>query len=183
MALHLSEPTIIRRGSCKVVGVYATYEVEEEGPGWGKPSDEGPAWGKASEELARRRDEIRNREGDTILGFLYRPHKDYPSVPEEVRSCFMGVEVSDVAQVPEGMATTSFTGGKYVIVESRGDTEGEAAMGVGDAINYLFRWIPEHGYRYREGDAVFTCSHEEADKPPFIEYVYIKLEELLERKS
>ena len=96
-------------------------------------------------------------------------------MPEQVRSCFMGVEVTDLAQVPEGMSATSFTGGKYVIMESRGDTEGESAMGVGEAINYLEKWIPEHGYR--EGDACFTYSHEKADNPPFINYVLIKLEE------
>ena len=30
MALHLSEPRIIERGPYNVVGVYATYEGEEE---------------------------------------------------------------------------------------------------------------------------------------------------------
>ena len=165
MALHLSEPTVIERGPYNVVGVYATFEGEEEGP----------AWGKASRELERKRDEIRNREGDTILGFLYRPHRDDPSAPERVRSCFMGMEVTDLAQVPEGMAATRFTGGKYVIVECRGDTQREASMGVGDAVNCLEQWIPEHGYR--EGDACFACSHEGSGTPPFIEYVYVKLEE------
>ena len=169
MALQLSEPTIAEHGPYHIVGVYATYEGEEEGP----------AWGKATTELERRRDEIRNREGDTIFGFLYPPHMDDPSVPEHVRSCFMGVEVRDLAQVPEGMAATTFAGGRYAIVECRGDTEEEAAMGVGEAISYLIaKWIPEHGYRkLRDGDACFTCSHEEADKPPFIEYVHIELGE------
>jgi len=35
--------------------------------------------------------------------------------------------------------------------------------------------MPENGYS--EGDACFACSHEEADTPPFIQYVYVKLEE------
>ena len=165
MAFSLSEPTIIERSPCNVVGVYALFEGEEEGP----------AWNIATRELNRRLDEIKNREGDTILGFLYRPHKDYPSVPEQVRACFMGVEVTDVTQIPDGMATTSFTGGKYAVVECSGDTELRSAMGVGGAVESLERWAPEHGYR--EGDACFTYSHEKSETPPFINYVLIKLEE------
>jgi predicted transcriptional regulator YdeE len=87
----------------------------------------------------------------------------------------MGVEVSDDAHVPEGMTLTRFSGGKYVTVECRGDTENEAAMAVGPAINQLEKWIPENGYR--EGDACFCFSREEADVPPFVQHVYIKLEE------
>jgi hypothetical protein len=48
-------------------------------------------------------------------------------------------------------------------------------MGVGEAVGALEKWIPEHGYV--EGDACFACSHEQAEKPPYIEYVYIKIEE------
>ena len=164
MALHLTEPKIIEHGSYNLVGFYAICEGEEE------------PWGEATEGLVRRLGEIRNRVGDTQLAFLYRPHRDDPSVSEEVRSCFMGVEVADLTQIPEGMTATHFSGGKYVTVECRGDTENEAAMGVGQAIHQLEEWIPQNGYR--EGDACFCFSHEEADVPPFIQYVYIKLEEL-----
>jgi predicted transcriptional regulator YdeE len=163
MTLHLSEPRITERDPSCVVGVYAVFEGEDE------------PWGEVFHEFERRRAGIRNREGDTLLGFLYRPHKDNPSIPEDVRSCFMGVEVTDLTQVPEGMTATRFTGGKYAIVECKGDTENEAAMGVGDAVDNIEKWLPENGYR--EGDACFACSHEEADKPPFIQYVYVKLEE------
>jgi len=145
MGLHISEPRIVERGPYSIVGAYAICRGEEE------------PWGEASGELDRRREEIRNREGDTLLAFLYRPHRDDPSVPEEVRSCFMGVEVTDLSQVPEGMAATYFTGGKYVAVECRGDTENEAAMGVGDAVNQLEQWIAENGYCER--DACFCFSH------------------------
>ena len=31
-----------------------------------------------------------------MLGFLYRPHKDHPEIPESVRACFVGVEVTDL---------------------------------------------------------------------------------------
>ena len=64
--------------------------------------------------------------------------------------------------------------GKYVIVECRGDTENEAAMGVGEAIEMLQKWIPEQGYA--QGDACFACSAPRVDPPPYIEYVYIKIE-------
>jgi len=163
--LTLSEPRVIEREPYVIVGAYCTYEGEDEGPGWRG----------ASETFSARREEITNRKGDTVLGFLYRPHRDHPDIPESVRACFMGVEVGDLDHVPEGLSTTQFSGGKYVIVECRGDTESEAAMGVGDGVQFLERWIEEQGYT--EGDACFACSHENAPTPPFIEYVYIKIEE------
>jgi predicted transcriptional regulator YdeE len=162
--LELSEPRIIERGPYKVVGAYCTFEGKDEGPGWSGAYDE----------FNNRRSEIKNRKDDMVLGFLYRPHKDHPDIPENVRSCFIGVEVTDFDHVPEGMSTTRFSGGKYVVVECKGDTQVEASRGVGEAIDALEKWIPEQGYV--EGDACFACSHEKAEKPPFIEYVYIKIE-------
>jgi hypothetical protein len=73
------------------------------------------------------------------------------------------------------MSTTQFSGGQYVIVESRGDTQDEAAAGVGEAIGFLSQWMPEQGYV--EGDACFACSNEKAPRPPFMEQVYIKIEQ------
>lgn len=163
--LTLSEPKIIEREPYQVVGAYCTFEGEDEGPGWSG----------ASKAFGARREEISNRKGDTVLGFLYRPHKDDPSISERVRACFMGVEVAGFDHVPEGLSTTRFSGGKYVIVECKGDTQHEANMGVGEAVEFLEKWIVEQGYI--EGDACFACSHEKARKPPFIEYVYIKIEE------
>jgi hypothetical protein len=40
----------------------------------------------------------------------------------------------------------------------------------------LMNWIAEHGYTM--GDACFACSHENAPKPPFIEYVYFNFNEV-----
>ena len=56
-----------------------------------------------------------------------------------------------------------------------GDTEGEAAMGVGEGVGFLEKWVVEQGYR--EGDACFALSHESEPHPPYVEYVYIKFEE------
>jgi hypothetical protein len=161
----LSEPRIIEREPYQVVGAYCTFEGEDEGPGWSG----------ASRTFYTRRGEIINRVGDTVLGFLYRPHRDDPSILESVRACFVGVEVTDLDHVPEGLSTTRFSGGKYVVVECRGDTQDEAAIGVGEGVAFLKKWILEQGYA--EGDACFACSHENAPRPPFIEYVYIKIEE------
>ena len=94
--LRLSDPRTIERGPYQVVGVYCTYEGDDEGPGWA-----GAARG-----FFPRRHEITNRQDDVVLGFLYRPHRDDPTVPENVRACFIGVEVSDLDHVPAGMATT-----------------------------------------------------------------------------
>jgi predicted transcriptional regulator YdeE len=163
--LKRSEPKIIERGPYLVVGAYRTVEGDDEGPGWSG----------ASQAFHAKREEITHRVDDAMLGFLYRPHKDDPGIPESVRACFVGVEVTDLDRVPEGLSTTRFSGGKYVIVECKGDTEDEAAMGVGEGVDYLENWIAEHGYT--EGDACFALSHENAPRPPFIEYVYIKIEE------
>jgi hypothetical protein len=84
-------------------------------------------------------------------------------------------EVTDLDHVPESLSTTRFSGGKYVIVARKGDTEGEAAMGVGEGVGFLENWIAEQGYT--EEDACFALSYENAAKPSFIEYVYIKIEE------
>ena len=162
MTAQITEPKIIERGPYHVVGTYAICEGDDE------------PWGEASGELDRRKSEVPNRESDTLLAFLYRPHRDDPSISEEVRSCFMGVEVTDLDHVPDGMTATRFTGGQYVTVACKGDTENEAAMAVGDAIRQLGQWIKENGYR--EGDACFCFSHEDAETPPFVQHVYIKLE-------
>jgi len=158
--LTLSEPKIIEREPYLVVGAYATYEGEDEGPGWSG----------ASSAFFARRDKVTNRKDDAVLGFMYRPHKDHPEIPESVRACFVGVEVTDLDHVPEGMSTTRFSGGKYVIVACQGDTEGEVAMGVGEGVGFLEKWIVEHGYV--QGDACFALSHEDAPRPPFVEWVY-----------
>jgi predicted transcriptional regulator YdeE len=163
--LELSEPTVIERGPYLVVGAYSTFEGDDEGPGWSG----------ASQEFNARREEIANRIGDTVLGFLYRPHRDHLEIPESVRACFVGVEVADLDDVPEGLSTTRFLGGRYVIVACKGDTEGEAAMGVGEGVGFLERWVADNGYV--EGDACFACSHESEPRPPYIEYVYMNFEE------
>jgi hypothetical protein len=165
MAWHITDPKVIERGPYLVVGAYATYEGE----------DEGPAWGAASGEFFRRKDEVPNRIGDAILGFLYRPHRDDPTIGEDVRAVFMGVEVSSLADLPAGLSVTRFSGGRFVTVESRAQTEGDAGMGVGDAVHTLERWVKEHGYR--EGDSCFCFSYESAPRPPYVEHVYMKFEE------
>jgi predicted transcriptional regulator YdeE len=160
----LSEPKIIEREPYLVVGAYCTFEGDDEGPGWSG----------ASEAFYARREEITNRKDDAVLGFLYRPHKDHVSIPESVRACFVGVEVNDLDHVPEGLSTTRFSGGQYAIVACSGDTEGQAAMGVGEGVDFLEKWVVEQGYT--EGDACFALSHENDPRPPYVEYVYMKME-------
>jgi hypothetical protein len=162
--LKFTEPRIIEREPWMVVGAYCTYEGDDEGPGWS--GADSAFWPRLSK--------ITNRKGSLALGFLYRPHKDHPELPDTVRSCFVGVEVTDFDQVPAGLSTTQFSGGKYVLVDCIGDTPMEAAIGVGEAIGNLMGWIPEHGYS--EGDACFAAGDTTAPKPPHVETVYIKLE-------
>jgi predicted transcriptional regulator YdeE len=163
--LELSEPKVIERGPYLVVGAYATYEGEDEGPGWSG----------ASEMFYTRRGEIPNQVGDAVLGFIYWPHKDHPGIPESVRACFVGVEVTDLDHVPEGLSTTRFPGGTFVYVACKGDTEDEAAGGVGEGVGFLEKWLAEQGYQ--EGDACFALSREKEPRPPFIEYVYMNFVE------
>lgn len=160
----LTEPRIIEHAPYQVVGAYCAFDGDDEGPGWTG----------AYAEFDRRRNDIRNRKDNLVLGFLYWPHRDHPEVPEAVRSCFVGVDVADLDAVPAGLSVTRFSGGQYVTVESHGDTSDEAAEGVGAAISFLEQWLPAHGYA--EGDACFACSDESAPRPPFVERVYIKLE-------
>lgn len=159
--LKISEPIIIEREPYHIVGAYVPYEGENEGPGWSG----------AYKTFFTRKEEITNRKDDSILGFLYRPHKDHSDISEDVRACFIGVDVTDFNHVPEGFSTTQFSGGRYVIVACEGDTQDEASMGVGEGVQLLEQWIAERGHT--EGDACFACSHENAPKPPFVEYVYI----------
>jgi predicted transcriptional regulator YdeE len=163
--LELSEPKIIERGPYKVVGAYHTFEGEDESPGWSG----------ASQAFYARRDEISNQVGDAVLGFLYRPHRDHPEILESVRACFVGVEVSDFDYVPAGLSTTRFSGGRYAIVACKGDTQDEAAMGVGEGVGLLETWVADHGYV--EGDACFALSREDEPGPPFVEYVYMNFED------
>jgi hypothetical protein len=163
--LNLSKPEIIERGPYLVVGAYSTFEGEDEGPGWSG----------ASTTFFARKDEIINRIGDLVLGFLYRPHRDDANIPEEVRACFVGVEVTDLDHIPPGFSFTTFSGGKFVIVACQGDTEDEAAMGVGDGVQLLQKWVKDNGYK--QGDACFACSYENANRPPYIEYVYMNFVE------
>jgi hypothetical protein len=163
--MELSEPEVIERGPYLVVGAYCTYEG----------SDEGPGWSGASEVFFKRKEEITNRVDDMILGFMYRPHRDHPEISDDVQACFVGVEVTDLDNVPSGFSTTTFSGGKFVIVACKGDTEGEAAIGVGEGVQVLEKWVTDQ--EYTEGDACFACSHENAPKPPYIEYVYMNFVE------
>ncbi len=164
MSAEISEPKIIEHGPYCVVGMYAIFQGDREDP----------AWTEAYTAFMRRKPEVRNRVGDTMLGFLYRPHKDDPAIAAEVRSCFVGVEATDLSHVPAGMAATRFSGGQYVTVTCTGRTQDESAMGVGDAVALLEKWIRDNGYR--EGDACFALGHEGAATPPFVEHVHIKLE-------
>ena len=139
-----------------------------------KAKTKAPGWAGADAAFWPRKDEIKNRADDMALGFLYRPHKDHPEIAPEVRACFVGVEVTDINSVPAGMSTTRFSGGEYVVVACQGDSAAEAADGVGAAFGQLMEWIPAHSYS--EGNACFAAGSESAPKPPYIEYVYIKLE-------
>jgi hypothetical protein len=163
MAMHLSEPAIIERGPYNVVGMYAIAKADEE------------PWGEAAAAFEKRRGEITNRVGDAMLAFLYRPHQDHREISESNRGCFMGFEVEDFDHVPEGMATTRFSGGRFVTMSCTGDTEMEAAMGVGEAVGKLEQWIKDHGHVH--GDACFCFSHEGAPTPPHVQWVYINLAE------
>ena len=157
----LSEIETFQRGPYLVVGCFATYEGDNEGPGWSG----------ASQAFMPRIGEITNRTDDTVLGFLYRPGRDHPEIGDDVRAAFVGVEVTDLDQVPEGMSTTRFSGGKYARLACRGDTEGEAAMAVGPGVGKLMSWAKENGYD--EGDACFALSRPSEPKPPYVEWVYM----------
>ena len=164
MGAEIIEPQIIERGPYLIVGAFAESKDGDE------------PWGEASEELDRRKGEIQGRVSDELIGFLYRPHRDNPAVPEHVRGCFMGVEVKDLDHVPEGMYTTRFSGGKFVLVACKAETDTAAAMAVGPAIGQLMEeWLPTNGYVM--GDSCFTFSREKEPKPPFINYVQMKIEE------
>jgi DNA gyrase inhibitor GyrI len=163
--LRLGEPKIIQRGPYVVVGAYCPFEGEDEGPGW--EAADRAFWPRAGE--------ITNRADDLVLGFLYRPHRDDPAVPEGVRACFVGVEVSDARDAPPGMAITRFPGGEYVTVAFEGDSAGEAAEGVGRAIGYLeCEWLAANGCV--AGDACFAAGEQHAARPPYVEHVYMKIE-------
>jgi len=166
MPAVITEPEVVEHGPYCVVGAYATFEGE----------DEGPAWEAAWATLEGRLGEVTNRVGDAILGFLYRPHRDDPTVPQAVRACFVGVEVTDLASVPEGMAATRFSGGRFAAVRCVGGTEDESAAAVGDAVALLERWVAERGWR--EGDSCFCFSRELEPRPPFVEHVHLKIEEV-----
>lgn len=163
MGAALSEPRVFERGPYEVVGCYATFEGDDE------------AWGPASQAFFARKAEVAHRVGDTIMGFLYRPHRDDPSIPETVRAAFVGVEVADREHVPEGMALTHFSGGKFVTVSCTGATEMEAAMAVGDGVQACEAWAREHGYD--QGDSCFCYSHENAPRPPYVEHVVMSFVE------
>ena len=168
MALTLSEPRIVRRDPFTVAGVWAPYQGKDESPGW-RAADAG---------FRALLPEVVHRADDMVLGFLYCPHQDDPSVDADVTACFIGVAVTSLDEQPAGLTTTRFPGGVYVLVDCIGDTDGDAAAGVGEAIGMLMDWIPAHGYRYREGDVIFSAGSETAPKPPWIETVHIRLEPL-----
>lgn len=70
---------------------------------------------------------------------------------------------------------TRFSGGAYVLVDCVGQSQQEAAEGVGQAIiSMVSQWLPAHGYC--AGDACFAAADTSAPRPPFVETVYIKLE-------
>lgn len=153
-------PILIEHDPYQLVGAYAIFEGEDEGSGWSG----------AEKAFFPRLREITNRKDSIILGFLYQPHKDHPEIPETVQSCFIGVDVTDLDHVPEGMSVTSFTGGQYAVIACP-----DNGPGIDEAIQFLHeQWLPEH--HYRMGDACFACSDEKAVRPPNIEYVYMKLE-------
>ena len=59
-------------------------------------------------------------------------HLTEPKIIERGPYCVVGAYA-----ICEGMTLTRFSGGEYVTVECGGDTENEAAMAVGPAINQL----------------------------------------------
>ena len=166
MAFTLSEPRIVRRDPFTVAGVWAPYQGEDESPGW-LAADAG---------FRALLPDVVHRADDMILGFLYAPHRDDPSIDPAVTACFIGVAVTSLVGQPPGLTTTRFPNGEYVLVDCIGDTDGDAAAGVGEALGMLMAWIPAHGYRYRENDVVFTAGSETAPKPPWIETVHVRLE-------
>lgn len=160
-----SEPIVIIHEPFQIVGVYCTFDGEHEDAGWRG----------AEAAFFARLPEISNRKDSLVIGFLYHPHRDHPEIAEEVRSCFVGVDVLDLEHVPHGMSVVCYSGGSYAVVACRGNTPSEPGEGVGEAIDYLHEtWMPAHGFR--AGDACFACSDQQDAPPPYVEYVYMKLE-------
>ena len=158
---RLSKPVVIERDPTHVVGMVVLGEGNEE------------PWGETMKAFDARKADIPNRVGDTQLAFLYRPSKDDPAAPEDARGCFIGYETANGDHVPEGMSHTRFSAGYYVTLTCSGEREMDAAMGVGDAVQTLEAWARTHGFT--EGDACFCLSHDDTEKPPYVQHVLMKI--------
>ena len=160
MTMTLGAPYIVKQGARTIVGCYSVYEGENED------------WAGAAAAFNQRKHEIKNRKGNAVWWFLYKPHRDHPEVAASVKACFQGVEVADPSEVPAGMSATRFAAGDYVTIECQGATEAEAAGGVVPAIGVLDKWFKENGHeRGEEGEGVIICN-DDTLKPPPVRYFF-----------
>ena len=99
--LHSANPRLSNTNPYHVAGMYCTYEGDNEETGWSG----------AYQAFNQIEAKITNRKDGMTLGFLYRPHTDHPEISQEIKACFIGVDVAGFDDVPEGMATTVFDRG------------------------------------------------------------------------
>ncbi|MFF0828140.1 GyrI-like domain-containing protein [Brevibacillus sp. NPDC003359] len=130
------EPTILSREETLVIGITFTANVTED---LGKKLS-----ATTTEALRTRKSEIHKQVGEgEYLIQLYPDKADFDAAVDPFTT-LIGVEVSSLADIPEGMVSHTIPAGTFAKVTHKGPEEN-----LGETYGFLYgSWLCETGYDY-----------------------------------
>ncbi|MFF2529739.1 GyrI-like domain-containing protein [Brevibacillus sp. NPDC058079] len=130
------EPTILSREETHVIGITFTANVTED---LGKKLS-----ATTTEALRARKNEIQNQVGEGEYLIQIYPDKDDFDAVVDPFTTLIGVEVSSLADIPEGMVSHTIPAGTFAKVTHKGSEES-----LGETYGFLYgSWLCESGYEY-----------------------------------
>ncbi|MFG0215705.1 GyrI-like domain-containing protein [Brevibacillus porteri] len=130
------EPTILSREETHVIGITFTANVTED---LGKKLS-----ATTTEALRARKNEIQNQVGEGEYLIQIYPDKDDFDAAVDPFTTLIGVEVSSLADIPEGMVSHTIPAGKFAKVTHKGPE-----TNLGETYGFLYgSWLCESGYEY-----------------------------------
>lgn len=137
------KPTILSREDTHVIGITFTANVTED---LGKKLS-----ATTTEALRARKNEIHNQVGEgEYLIQIYPDTADFDAAVDPFTT-IIGLEVSSLADIPEGMVSHTIPAGTFAKVTHKGPE-----TNLGETYGFLYgSWLTESGYEYAGFDFEF----------------------------
>jgi len=132
------EPKIVEKEAIKIVGLEAPF-IHILSPDANNTEVLPKLW----KDFLGRLDEIKNRDGHDMYGYIYGFEEEKRSHPDELHYC-CGVPVNAYDTIPEKMKVIEIPGSQYAVFRLVGKIEN-----IKDHINKIYQeWLPQSEYKH-----------------------------------